>query len=480
MQKKTSMIVFSLVFILLIGSVSAFSFSDWFKQSFFGAITGNVIESGTCGEYSLGIPTNAVASDTASDSSANNAFDDDTATQWVGDNSSVYPKWIYFDLGSTKCINSLDSYLDSSAAPTTFDLQVSDDLETWITLSPGISLSEGDKYSTTAIDETTARYVRIYQTTGPEGVFGSLSEIKINSADYTAEIEEATSGETVPSVAQCSDDEPEANPETSGTIQVVSKEVLSLDDEITSFADACSSVNTLTEYSCEDGSKKTTIIHCPSGCNAETGTCNSLSTTEEQVEEEQVEETKKIGTPQCGSYSLNTPFDAVASSQFTSYVASNAIDGDINTHWYGDPKRSYPKSIYFDLGGEKCLNSVDLNVFIWDAPITAELQISSDARNWISLTDPFEISEGGSYTHKSFPEVVTRYVRVYETQGRRNYGALSEIRVNTAEFDDNAEVEVLLQVKNTVGEDTPDKFYEISGRRVYIEIDGKPVEDYFS
>ena len=33
--------------------------------------------------------------------------------------------------------------------------------------------------------------------------------------------------------------------------------------------------------------------------------------------------------------------------------------------------------------------------------------------------------------------------------------------------------------KNVIGGHVPEKFYEIDGRRFYLEIDGKPVEEYF-
>lgn len=36
-----------------------------------------------------------------------------------------------------------------------------------------------------------------------------------------------------------------------------------------------------------------------------------------------------------------------------------------------------------------------------------------------------------------------------------------------------------LQEQNILGEDTPEKFYEINEQRVYLEIDGKPIEQYF-
>ncbi|MBR9683766.1 hypothetical protein GOV03_04470 [Candidatus Woesearchaeota archaeon] len=35
-----------------------------------------------------------------------------------------------------------------------------------------------------------------------------------------------------------------------------------------------------------------------------------------------------------------------------------------------------------------------------------------------------------------------------------------------------------VQVENVIGYDAPEKFYEIDGQRVYLEIDGKPVGQY--
>ena len=36
-----------------------------------------------------------------------------------------------------------------------------------------------------------------------------------------------------------------------------------------------------------------------------------------------------------------------------------------------------------------------------------------------------------------------------------------------------------LKTENVIGNDLPEKFYEINGKKVYLEIDGKPVEKYF-
>ena len=36
-----------------------------------------------------------------------------------------------------------------------------------------------------------------------------------------------------------------------------------------------------------------------------------------------------------------------------------------------------------------------------------------------------------------------------------------------------------IQTRKVIGKSLPDKFYEINGKKVYLEIDGKSVEDYF-
>lgn len=41
-------------------------------------------------------------------------------------------------------------------------------------------------------------------------------------------------------------------------------------------------------------------------------------------------------------------------------------------------------------------------------------------------------------------------------------------------------IEYKLQERNVIGRDEPETFYEIGGQRVYLTVDGKPVEDLVS
>jgi len=54
---------------------------------------------------------------------------------------------------------------------------------------------------------------------------------------------------------------------------------------------------------------------------------------------------------------------------------------------------------------------------------------------------------------------------------RRLEGKLNEIKALQAPQ---------IRTENVLGLDAPEKFYEINGQRAYLEIDGKPAEQYFA
>lgn len=186
------------------------------------------------------------------------------------------------------------------------------------------------------------------------------------------------------------------------------------------------------------------------------------------------------GTAPCGAYSLETPRSATASSQFTNYRAANAVDSDVDTHWFGDPREGYPKWIEFDLGNKHCFNAIEINVFLWDVPLKFEIQVSDDARDWRTLGEAHVLNNGAKFELFEVEETVTRYVRIHELAGKRPYGALSEVRVNVAPLETAARPTTKLTIANVIGGPGLEKYYEIGGKRVYLEIDGTPIEEYFS
>lgn len=50
---------------------------------------------------------------------------------------------------------------------------------------------------------------------------------------------------------------------------------------------------------------------------------------------------------------------------------------------------------------------------------------------------------------------------------------------DTGEILDKLNYKSVVHVQNVMGGEAPEKFYELEGRRVYFEIDGMPVEQYF-
>ena len=48
----------------------------------------------------------------------------------------------------------------------------------------------------------------------------------------------------------------------------------------------------------------------------------------------------------------------------------------------------------------------------------------------------------------------------------------------TQEILDNYQKAPQVQIENVIGQEAPERFYDFNGQRVYLKIDGKPVEQY--
>lgn len=134
-----------------------------------------------CGNYTYSSPIDAKASSIESGQyPAIKAIDGKETTHWKGDAKEQMPHWIYFDLGEKRCIKQLDLYIYRTYGPITMDIQISDDAKSWKTLLSKVQVPGGNntKYS---FAETSARFIRLYQTESPRN-FGSLSEIKVLNA----------------------------------------------------------------------------------------------------------------------------------------------------------------------------------------------------------------------------------------------------------------------------------------------------------
>lgn len=106
---------------------------------------------------------------------ASNAFDGNTGTRWASDWSD--PQWIQVDLGSAKPIRTVQLVWDPAYAKS-YDMQVSDDGNTWRTIH---TTTTGNGDIDTVTTSTTARYVKLQLTARGTGWGYSLHEFGVYS-----------------------------------------------------------------------------------------------------------------------------------------------------------------------------------------------------------------------------------------------------------------------------------------------------------
>jgi len=133
----------------------------------------------------------------------------------------------------------------------------------------------------------------------------------------------------------------------------------------------------------------------------------------------------------CGSFELKTPVSAKANSVDPEFPASNAIDKDPFTDWFGESE-SYPKIIELNLGSKKCISYVNLYFSKWDIPMKLDLEISNNGQDWDTVISDLEVS-WPRMIHQDLPEIsIAKYIRLVETSGKREFGNLAEIEVKSA------------------------------------------------
>lgn len=135
----------------------------------------------------------------------------------------------------------------------------------------------------------------------------------------------------------------------------------------------------------------------------------------------------------CGEYAWSIPNNAEASSiESTQYDVAKAIDNDARTHWKSK-EEGLPQWISFDLGKKRCVKGVESYVFSSYGPIKAIVQTSEDGKEWRNILDIN--MPGGERKQFNFREAPARYMRIYEIEGTRRFGTLSEMKVNNASLE---------------------------------------------
>lgn len=112
-----------------------------------------------------------------------NTIDGDFDTRWSAEGDG---QWIRYDLGAPTTVESVSvAWYQAIVRPVTFDIEVSDDAQTWTQVFNGTSSGETLDLENYPIDATTARYLRIVGHGNTANDWTNITELRIHHADDT-------------------------------------------------------------------------------------------------------------------------------------------------------------------------------------------------------------------------------------------------------------------------------------------------------
>jgi hypothetical protein len=92
------------------------------------------------------------------------------------------------------------------------------------------------------------------------------------------------------------------------------------------------------------------------------------------------------------------PVQAWASEQYSNYYAAwKAVDGRLDTHWFGTYSGSFPKWIAFDLGQPREVEALRIYVYRSDAPETFDVEVSDDGARFRTVLPDATVPRGGAW-----------------------------------------------------------------------------------
>ena len=123
-----------------------------------------------------------------------------------------------------------------------------------------------------------------------------------------------------------------------------------------------------------------------------------------------------------------TPVSVNCSSEYSeNYPATNAIDGDVTTHWFATINDPSP-TLTFDLGAVRRSSAIRVALFRLDVPMTFDVQVSDDMDTWKTVLDDAVVTESGVLV--DVPCAASgRYFKVCDMHGARMYTSMSEFAV---------------------------------------------------
>ncbi|PIN93148.1 hypothetical protein COU54_04245 [Candidatus Pacearchaeota archaeon CG10_big_fil_rev_8_21_14_0_10_31_24] len=139
---------------------------------------------------------------------------------------------------------------------------------------------------------------------------------------------------------------------------------------------------------------------------------------------------------ECGEYRLSLPLEGFGSEELSGKGSELAFDGDYKTYWMSNYREPYQKYIYFDLGKEVCIDSIDLLSYRRYLPVEVEILVSDDLYSWESVAI-HKITRGDEYIPIEFEEVKAKYIIIKHLRSYRNALAIGEIKINAAPIGEN-------------------------------------------
>lgn len=120
-----------------------------------------------------------------------NAVDEDETSRW-GSKHNATPEWLMIDLGKSYKVHTIEILWEAASAKA-YQVQLSTDLQNWYIAEDITDGASGSRTDTWHIDETEARYVRIWCTVRNMPQYGySLYEVRVfgNHANVPSNIED--------------------------------------------------------------------------------------------------------------------------------------------------------------------------------------------------------------------------------------------------------------------------------------------------
>lgn len=377
-----------------------------------------------------GVETSAVKPESAVDGTLDTKWD---SGPLKGNNASS-PQWIIVDLGGySNMISSVSMSYFNKVYPTDYDIQVSDDKESWITVKTIQHENDGPTYPVDTVEEefevpVMARYVRLLFRSINSVAAGNcigLRELEVNGVRRHAEM-------SYVSVQEMEDLEVQVGAETALTSFVEAVITAESDQQNTA-------VKVIPEWSpaSVDTSAAGAVdvfgslpyrynLSNPLGCEAA-----FTVTVKEGVGTEPGEEDINLATGSTIEVSdVEWELDGSAETNFTGDLT---IDGNSETRWSSGPLNSKSfgepadQWLILDLGGHDAYFSqirIDYYRKVW--PTNYQIQVSNDKETWIEIK-AFEraSSDAADITDTIDLEVpvMARYIRLFYPVGGLNENA---------------------------------------------------------